>query len=108
MGNAIEPKKERHSMAELLRPEAVQVLLEEVPGWKLSENSIERTLTFDGFPAAIEFVIRLATEAEEMKHHPDIDIRWNKVKLVLSTHSAGGLTDQDFLLARKIDKLKRE
>jgi 4a-hydroxytetrahydrobiopterin dehydratase len=40
-----------------------------------------------------------------MNHHPDIDIRWNKVKLVLSTHSAGGLTDLDFLLARKIDKL---
>jgi len=92
-------------MAELLRPEAVQVLLEEVPGWRLSDNSIERTLTFEGFPAAIEFVVRLARDAEEMNHHPDIDIRWNKVKLVLSTHSAGGLTDLDFLLARRIDKL---
>ncbi len=92
-------------MAELLRPEAVQVLLEEVSGWRLSDNSIERTLTFEGFPAAIEFVVRLARDAEEMNHHPDIDIRWNKVKLVLSTHSAGGLTDLDFLLARKIDKL---
>ena len=92
-------------MAELLRPEAVQVLLKEVSGWRLSDNSIERTLTFEGFPAAIEFVVRLARDAEEMNHHPDIDIRWNKVKLVLSTHSAGGLTDLDFLLARKIDKL---
>jgi 4a-hydroxytetrahydrobiopterin dehydratase len=92
-------------MAELLRPEAVQVLLEEVPGWRLSDNSIERTLTFEGFPAAVEFVVRLARDAAEMNHHPDIDIRWNKVKLVLSTHSAGGLTDLDFLLARKIDKL---
>jgi len=92
-------------MAELLRPEAVQVLLEEVPGWRLSDNRIERTLTFEGFPAAIEFVVRLARDAAEMNHHPDIDIRWNKVKLVLSTHSAGGLTDLDFLLARKIDKL---
>ena len=92
-------------MAELLKPEAVQVLLEEVQGWQLSDNSIERTLTFEGFPAAIEFVVRLARDAEEMDHHPDIDIRWNKVKLVLSTHSAGGLTDLDFLLARKIDKL---
>ena len=95
-------------MTQLLRPEAVQVLLEEVPKWKLSENSIERTLTFGGFSAAIEFVVRLAKEAEEMNHHPDIDIRWNKVKLVLSTHSAGGLTDMDFLLARKIDKLNGE
>jgi 4a-hydroxytetrahydrobiopterin dehydratase len=98
-------QNERQSMAELLRPEAVQVLLEEVPNWRLSDNSIERTLTFEGFPAAIEFVVRLARDAEEMNHHPDIDIRWNKVKLVLSTHSAGGLTDLDFLLARKIDKL---
>jgi 4a-hydroxytetrahydrobiopterin dehydratase len=101
-------RRKKILMAELLRPEAVQVLLEEVPEWKLSDNSIERTLTFNGFPAAIEFVIRLASEAEEMNHHPDIDIRWNKVKLVLSTHSAGGLTDLDFLLARKIDKLRGE
>jgi 4a-hydroxytetrahydrobiopterin dehydratase len=95
-------------MTQLLRPEAVQVLLEEVPKWKLSDNSIERTLTFGGFSAAIEFVVQLAKEAEEMNHHPNIDIRWNKVKLVLSTHSAGGLTDADFLLARKIDKLNGE
>jgi len=108
MGTQSNQKKKDIPMAELLRPEAVQVLLEEVPKWKLSDNSIERTLTFDGFPAAIEFVIRLATEAEEMNHHPDIDIHWNKVKLVLSTHSADGLTDLDFLLARKIDKLQGE
>ena len=95
-------------MTQLLKPEAVQVLLEEVPKWKLSDNSIERTLTFGGFSAVIEFVVQLAKEAEEMNHHPDIDIRWNKVKLVLSTHSAGGLTDADFLLARKIDKLQGE
>jgi 4a-hydroxytetrahydrobiopterin dehydratase len=107
-GNAIGPKRRKTFMAELLRPEAVQVLLEEVPKWKLSDNSIERTLTFGGFSAAIEFVVQVAKEAEEMNHHPDIDIRWNKVKLVLSTHSAGGLTDADFLLARKIDKLHGE
>ena len=95
-------------MTQLLRPEAVQVLLEEVPQWKLSDNSIERTLTFGGFSAAVEFVVQLAKEAEEMNHHPDIEIRGNKVKLVLSTHSAGGLTDADFLLARKIDKLNGE
>jgi 4a-hydroxytetrahydrobiopterin dehydratase len=92
-------------MAELLKPEAVQVLLQEVPAWKLFDNSIERTLTFKGFAEAVEFIVRLAKEAEEMNHHPDIDVRWNKVRLVLSTHSAGGLTDQDFLLARRIDKL---
>jgi len=92
-------------MAELLKPETVQVLLEEVPTWKLDDNSIERTFIFEGFPAAIEFVNKMAAEAEGMNHHPDIDIRWNKVKVVLRTHSAGGLTDLDFMLATKIDKL---
>ena len=95
-------------MAELLKPETVQVLLDEVPTWKLGDNKIERTFKFDGFLPAIEFVDKLAKEAEGMNHHPDIDIRWNKVKLVLSTHSAGGLTDLDFMLATKIDKLVQQ
>jgi 4a-hydroxytetrahydrobiopterin dehydratase len=92
-------------MPQLLRPEAVENLLSEVPNWKLQENSIERTFKFSGFQEAIDFVNRVAQEAENMNHHPDIDIRWNKVKLVLSTHSAGGLTNNDFMLATKLDKL---
>jgi 4a-hydroxytetrahydrobiopterin dehydratase len=92
-------------MPQLLRPEAVENLLGEVPNWKLRENSIERTFKFSGFQEAIDFVNRVAQEAENMNHHPDIDIRWNKVKLVLSTHSAGGLTNNDFMLATKVDKL---
>jgi 4a-hydroxytetrahydrobiopterin dehydratase len=91
-------------MPQLLRPEAVENLLSEVPNWKLQENSIERTFKFSGFQEAIDFVNRVAQEAENMNHHPDIDIRWNKVKLVLSTHSAGGLTNNDFMLATKLDK----
>ena len=90
-------------MAQLLRPEAVQVLLEEVPKWKLSDNSIERTLTFGGFSAAIEFVVQLAKEAEEMNHHPDIDIRWRTVTFALVTHSVGGITKNDIDMARDID-----
>jgi 4a-hydroxytetrahydrobiopterin dehydratase len=92
-------------MPQLLRPEAVENLLGEVPNWKLQENSIERTFKFGRFQEAIDFVNRVAQEAENMNHHPDIDIRWNKVKLVLSTHSAGGLTNNDFMLATKLDKL---
>jgi 4a-hydroxytetrahydrobiopterin dehydratase len=92
-------------MPQLLRPETVENLLGEVPDWKLRENSIERTFKFSGFQEAIDFVNRVAQEAENMNHHPDIDIRWNKVKLVLSTHSAGGLTNNDFMLATKLDKL---
>ena len=94
-------------MPELLKPETVQVLLGEVPTWKLGNNNIEATFKFDGFLPAMEFVNKLAKEAEEMNHHPDIDIRWNTVRLVLSTHSAGGLTDLDFMLATRIDKLAK-
>ena len=92
-------------MPELLMPEAARTLINEVPGWELKGDKIERVVGFDGFLQAIDFVNRLAAVAEEQNHHPDIDIRWNKVRLVLSTHSAGGLTDKDFTLARKIDEL---
>jgi 4a-hydroxytetrahydrobiopterin dehydratase len=92
-------------MPALLEPEAVQRLLAEVPDWKLEGNTIARTFQFENFLLAIDFVNNVANEAESMNHHPDIDIRWNKVKLELATHSAGGLTDIDFTLARKIDRL---
>jgi len=92
-------------MPELLMPEAARTLMNEVPRWELKGDKIERIVGFDSFLQAIDFVNRLAAMAEERNHHPDIDIRWNKVRLVLSTHSAGGLTDKDFTLARKIDEL---
>jgi 4a-hydroxytetrahydrobiopterin dehydratase len=92
-------------MSQLLVSEGVRTLLGELPGWKLIGDRIERVVEFDRFTQAIEFVNRLATLAEELNHHPDIDIRWNKVRLVSSTHSAGGLTEKDFTLARKINQL---
>jgi 4a-hydroxytetrahydrobiopterin dehydratase len=79
--------------------------LSTLPGWSPAENSISATFSFGGFPDAIGFVNRVAALAEEAGHHPDIDIRWNKVALVLSTHSAGGLTPLDFDLAAKISAL---
>ena len=92
-------------MPVLLEPEAVQRLLGEVPDWRLDGNTIARTFQFENFSGAVDFVNKVATESESMDHHPDIDIRWNKVKLTLATHSAGGLTDMDFTLARRIDRL---
>jgi len=91
-------------MPALLEPEAVQTLLQEVPEWKLEENTICRTIDFASFPLAIDFVNKVAEEAEKANHHPDIDIRWKTVRLALSTHSAGGLTSADFTLARKLDQ----
>ena len=92
-------------MPALLEPEAVQTLLPEVPDWKLEENAITRTFEFASFPLAIAFVNKVAEEAEKANHHPDIDIRWRKVRLALSTHSVGGLTSADFTLARKLDQV---
>ena len=72
---------------------------------KRKATVISRTFQFKDFPAAIKFVDAVARFAEEAWHHPDIDIRWNKVTLALTTHDAGGLTEKDFALARKFDKL---
>src|SRR5207248_3266797 len=77
--------------------------LKKVPEWELGEKNIERTFEFDDFRAAIDFVDNVADLAEEEEHHPDIDIRWNKVRMSLSTHSKGGLTEMDFHLAERID-----
>lgn len=75
------------------------------PGWSQDGAAITKTYEFADFNEAIGFVTRLAIEAEKANHHPDIDIRWNKVTLTLSTHSEGGLTEKDLELADKADGL---
>ncbi|MCG5212722.1 4a-hydroxytetrahydrobiopterin dehydratase [Streptosporangium sp. KLBMP 9127] len=76
-----------------------------VPEWRLSGREIRRTITAPDFPAAIRVVDEIAVRAEERNHHPDIDIRWRKVHLALTTHDAGGLTEADFALAGEIDRI---
>ena len=83
----------------------IKTRLASVPDWQIEAGELVHIFLFKDFRGSLAFVNQIGELAEEAGHHPDIDIRWNKVKLVLSTHSAGGLTDQDFLLARKIDKL---
>jgi 4a-hydroxytetrahydrobiopterin dehydratase len=85
----------------------VEQRLAEAPEWRRGEGqTIERELKFEDFAAAIEFVNRVAALAEEVNHHPDILVHgWNKVRLTLSTHSAGGLTGADFALAGRIESL---
>jgi len=78
-------------------------LLGEVPQWQLVEGHIERTFVFERFVDAIEFVNIVAEIAEGAGHHPDVDIRYTSVKLVLVTHDAGGLTLKDFEVAKRID-----
>jgi 4a-hydroxytetrahydrobiopterin dehydratase len=76
-----------------------------IPRWQFDDGKISRTYEFKDFPAAIKFVEVVAALAEQAWHHPDIDIRWNKVTLTLTTHDAGGLTEKDFALAQKFDRL---
>ena len=89
----------------LLSDDDVQTRLEGLPEWAHKDNLITREFKFDDFQGSIDFVNRIAPPAEEMNHHPDIAISWNKVTLTLSTHSEGGLTENDFELAARIDSL---
>jgi 4a-hydroxytetrahydrobiopterin dehydratase len=88
---------------EKLSAEKINAALAAVPEWRQQGNAISRTYAFKDFPAAIKFVHAVAEMAEQAWHHPDIDIRWNKVTLTLTTHDAGGLTEKDFALAGKCD-----
>jgi len=88
-----------------LTPDQIKTTLASVPDWKKTGDAITRTFQFKDFPAAIQFVNALAAIAEKEWHHPDIDIRWNKVILTLSTHDAGGLTEKDFSLAKQFDAI---
>ena len=70
--------------------------------WAREGDSLVANLEFKDFAEAMSFVNLVAAKAEEVDHHPDIDIRWNKVRLTLSTHSEGGITEKDLDLARQI------
>jgi 4a-hydroxytetrahydrobiopterin dehydratase len=90
-------------MATKLSDIEVQRALSARSGWTRRGDTIARTFEFSTFPAAIEFVNRIAAVAEQMEHHPDVDIRYTKVTCSLSSHSAGGITAKDFKLAEAID-----
>lgn len=82
--------------------------LKHFDGWNLSLDSrkIEKNLKFKNFKEALEFINKVGTIAEQEDHHPDINLYgWNKVRITLSTHAIGGLSENDFILAAKIDEL---
>jgi 4a-hydroxytetrahydrobiopterin dehydratase len=79
--------------------------LNSLPGWKIAGGELTRTFSLADFRAALAFVHKVGDLAEQAGHHPDIDIRYNKVRLGLVTHDAGGLTGKDFDLAGSINKL---
>ena len=86
----------------LLSETQIRDRLARLPGWERRGNEIRRTWTFADFESSMAFVNKVAALAQAADHHPDIDIRYSKVTLALSTHDAGGLTVRDFALAEAI------
>lgn len=80
-------------------------MLPELKGWSLQNGELVRTFTFSDFLASMRFVNSVAQLAEDAGHHPDIDIRYNRVRLALVTHDAGGITANDTSMSQKINEL---
>jgi 4a-hydroxytetrahydrobiopterin dehydratase len=79
--------------------------LADLPSWSGDGEAIHRAAELPSFRAAVDAIVRIADVAEEMDHHPDVDLRWRTLHVTLSTHSAGGVTELDIELARRIDAL---
>ena len=93
-------------MVALLDEQQIRSRLDDLQGWTREGDVIRKTYTLDSFQESIDFVNRIAERAEAANHHPDIDIRYDRVACALSTHSEGGLTAKDFDLAEEIDSLR--
>jgi 4a-hydroxytetrahydrobiopterin dehydratase len=95
------------SMSDIISSNEIKTWLKRVPNWETAQKgkAITRTFEFEDFTRGIDFINGVAEIAEEQEHHPDIDIRYNVVTLLLTTQSEGGLTEADFEMAKSIDNL---
>jgi 4a-hydroxytetrahydrobiopterin dehydratase len=91
----------------LLTPDDLAAALRELPGWELREGKLRRALVFADFAEAFAFMTRVALAAEQLDHHPDWSNVWNRVAITLWTHDAGGITQRDIALAKKIEAATR-
>lgn len=89
----------------LLNQEEIEYEIERLEGWSQNGAAIEKTFERGDFSGAVEFLGEVAATADEIGHHPDVQIAWSKVTLSITTHSAGGLTGMDFELAERIDEI---
>lgn len=93
-------------VAGVIKMSEVQERLKELPGWSLEGRSIQKTFQTADFVSAVELLNRIVPLAEELEHHPDVTIKnYNRVTISLTTHDAGGITEMDFALARRIEEL---
>ena len=89
----------------VLSDDEIRTRLEGLAGWEVGDAAIAKDYRFDTFPQAVAFVVAVAFAAETANHHPDLDIRYNRVHVELSTHSEGGVTENDVDLAEAIEAL---
>jgi 4a-hydroxytetrahydrobiopterin dehydratase len=90
---------------ERLSPDDVAAALRDLPLWSGDADGLRRTVELPSFRDAVAAINAIADVAEEMDHHPDVDLRWRTLHLALVSHSAGGVTESDLALARRIDAL---
>jgi 4a-hydroxytetrahydrobiopterin dehydratase len=88
-----------------LSPDEISAALHGLPAWSGDGDGLRRTVELASFRDAVDAIVAIADVAEEMDHHPDVDLRWRTLHLSVVTHSAGGVTDLDLQLARRIDAL---
>ena len=88
---------------ELLSDSEIESRLAELEGWKREGETIVKTFELADFVGSVEFIDRVVEPAEQMGHHPDLSVSWNKVRVSITTHAAGGLTANDFELAKRLD-----
>ncbi|MBI2125312.1 4a-hydroxytetrahydrobiopterin dehydratase [Candidatus Woesearchaeota archaeon] len=89
-----------------LSGKTLELYLQEIKGWKVIYNHIEKEFKFKDFKTALDFFNKVGQLAEKEGHHPDIYLSWGKVKITLWTHAIDGLSENDFILAKKIDLIK--
>ena len=88
-----------------LSPDELAAALSGLPLWSGDGEGIRRSVQLPGFPDAVAALVRVGFLAEQLDHHPDVDLRWRTLHLTLVTHSAGGVTELDLELARRVDRL---
>ncbi len=81
----------------------IEAALASLPGWSVEDGALVKQFTLQSFVAAIDFVNKVAAMAEDANHHPDLDVRYDKVRVALVTHSAGGITEKDLAMARRVE-----
>jgi 4a-hydroxytetrahydrobiopterin dehydratase len=91
----------------VLTDEQIKQTLSSLPGWQQQGKAIQRVFEFPDFKAAMQFVNTIAEAAEQANHHPDIDIRYNKVTMALVSHDSGGVTQRDVRMAQKINEISK-